>query len=190
MPLQKPIQLSNGSELPAQVAKDAYEAHRFYHGTTARGAESIRKNGFKNDLKTSSLKHFPSEWNLTQEEEQELRNSHYLTQNKAKAATFAKLRVDTENYSSNTYGNNHPKIVRALLDNEKISGLERDSEIQFRSTKDIPNSNVLGSKGAASENDSKVLRQALRERGYQLSKADAAIVLAQTQSDSEDDNVE
>ena len=186
-------------QVSREEAREIYNEHRYYHGTTSEAKVSIQRHGFsferKEVLGDSEL----------------LKTSHYLTEDKDIAKTFANQKVETKDGDARhaayqrltpeayeklqrqggdvTWETYQPAVVRVLLDKDRKNRLKRTIvpgiSKTFRSEENIPSNHVLGKKGTGVGHD--VFGKILNERGYGVTPQDAKRILDDVQSSDEGD---
>lgn len=166
-----------------QAVRSAYDQSRLYHGTSTAGKASIQQHGFDRSRKAGGATEtvaamVPAEFLANA-------NGHnYLTGNYGLAQSYAAT------------GRGTPALVRTVLDHG-AAGLEDDPDSMpqdraLRTAQNIPAGNILQSKTRGnhelSDAANRHFQQELGNRGLNVSAAQARELLADVQSDSDDDD--
>lgn len=166
-----------------QAVQTAYEQTRLYHGTSTAGKASIQQHGFDLDRKAGGATETVASF-VPQDFVDAARGHNYLTGNYGLAQSYAKT------------GHGTPALVRTVLDHG-AAGLHDDPDSApedraLRTSQNIPAGNILQSKTrgnhALSDAANQHFRQELSHQGVNVSEADARELLADVQSDSDDDD--
>lgn len=189
---ETPMIHSKGSKPSAvlQAAREVYRDRVVYHGTSQAGKASIRANGMRIDLKTAGA---TDSW-MSKEAGSapiddgdrafaaEAKKFNYLAEKKF-AKDFAKIQQ-----------HGRPALVRVIPDEVAID-LDEDPDAQpgvFRTAQTIRKEFILPAKksenygvadGALTE-----FVDEMKDKGHTLNRADAAKILQEVQSDSDNDS--
>jgi len=166
------------------LVRNTYNSTRLYHGSSAAGKASIQQAGFDTGRKAGGATETVA--NMVSQSFVDAAGRHnYLTGNHDLAKKYAVTGTGTP-----------PAIVRAVVDQAKVD-LHPDPDSDpadnaVRTRKNIPSGNILQSKqhgdhklsGAANQ----YFQQQLGSKGLQVSEQQAMELLADVQSDSDDDD--
>jgi hypothetical protein len=181
-----------------EQARACYLANRHYHGTTIEGKEKIKRLGFDVSRKfggatASALSH--GLWTAGKDNRKVApsKRYNYLCET-GTARVFAVLA------SMGSNGCGAPAIVRTLGVKQAVDSFEQDPDAvpdpaemannpNWRTPDKIPAAHVLNSKGKGkpTKESAKIFRALLDDAGIKVSEDEAGRLLADVQSDSEDD---
>lgn len=166
-----------------QAVRGAYDANRLYHGSSTAGKASIQQHGF--DLSRKAGGATATVASVVPAEFVANANAHnYLTANKDLAMAYAAT------------GGGPPALVRTVVDHA-AAGLEDDpdsspDDLALRTAQNIPAGNILQSKTRGhhdlSDAANRHFQQELGQRGLRVTPDQARELLADAQSDSDEDN--
>lgn len=173
--------LSSGEQ---QIARDTYAETRLFHGSSKAGKASIQQDGFDISKKAGGAT----------ETVPGLAGSSFA--HRAAAHNFLTASRDTAKSYAVTGRSGDPAIVRTMVD-PTAAGLESDPDsapqhLAFRTRQSIPAGNVLQSKNHGDHDLSgpanRHFQQQLRDKGVDVTEAQARDLLAEVQSDSDNDD--